>query len=440
MEKSDCCVRAFTRRIFSGHGTRLLVPIVFCACSCPAAWGAEGVPVAPGEREGEYRTPLAGEAGEGIFMGKRYAIPAVNRSDMVAITVGGSYLDPDQGGTPGFPFAAFYVRKVWDDARTRDVISVLVNELEYDKKAGSGEFVGHFENYTIPFDQKEIVHNEEVTPTALQWGTLLASLGPGLRFPVHPYQVDNNLRLQLLGRLGYFYADRSNDTGPGVVVPPDTLLYGAKLRVRYDGMRRNLLELAHQGVAAGFEVDYLNRDRWSDLGGMSAGSVHRDYLQGTAYLVGAAAVPGLTEKDRAVICLYGGTTRGGDADRFNAFRINGAPFPAEEDDLAHPRYGGVIHNDVLSSKYATASVGYRRELTFFLYLSLVGSYIWGERATVAGVDEVVFRDRSDAAATVSLDSGFLWNSSIYLAYSWDSGYLRNGRSGGGVSILWNKLF
>lgn len=33
-----------------------------------------------------------------------------------------------------------------------------------------------------------------------------------------------------------------------------------------------------------------------------------------------------------------------------------------------------------------------------------------------------------------------WDSSLYLAYTWESGVIRNGRSGGGVTVIWNKLF
>jgi len=407
---------------------------VCCLGAKECAWGEE----AP--TDATYHTPLAGEAGEGVFMGERFKIPPVDRAHMTALTVGGSLLAPKQGDLRGFPFGALYVRRVWNDARTRDVVSGLVNELEYDKTVGPLELVTHFENYTIPFDQREIVDNVEIVPTSLQWGTLLGSIGPGVRFPVHPFQVDNDIRVQLLGRVGYFYADRTSDTSPGLVVPPDTVLYGAKLRARYDGMRRNLLELPHQGIATGFDVDYLHRDKWSDLSGGSTGSARRNYLQGTAYLVGAGGIPGLSERDRVIFCMYGGKTSEGDADRFNAFRINGSPFPGEADDLAHPRYTGAIHNDVLSSSYATASLGYRRELTFFLYMSLVGSYLWGERATVQGVDQVVFRQQRRGGATVAFDSGFLWNSSLYLAFSWESGYLRNGKDGGGATFNWNKLF
>jgi hypothetical protein len=53
---------------------------------------------------------------------------------------------------------------------------------------------------------------------------------------------------------------------------------------------------------------------------------------------------------------------------------------------------------------------------------------------------VVFRERSDVAGAIALDSAFLWNSSLNLSYSWDSGFIRGGRSGAGFTLLWNKCF
>jgi hypothetical protein len=57
-----------------------------------------------------------------------------------------------------------------------------------------------------------------------------------------------------------------SDTGPTVKLPPDTLLYGVKLRGRYDGFRQNLIELPHSGAAAGFDIDFVQREKWADFG------------------------------------------------------------------------------------------------------------------------------------------------------------------------------
>jgi hypothetical protein len=388
----------------------------------------------------EYHTPLAGEQSQATFLGRNIIIPAQDRNHMISLTVGASVLLPKQGSMMALPVAALYLRRIEEEARTRGVVSIFINELEYDKRLDSFELIGHFENYTIPGGRTEVVENQEIKSTSLTWGSFLGSLGPGLRFPVSPFQVDNDFRLQLLGRVGYFYAERTDDTGPSVLMPPSTLLYGMRLRGRYDGIRRNLLELPHQGIAAGFDVDYLNRDKWRDLTPSQNGSARGDYLQASAYLVGAGGIPGLSERDRVLISLYSGKIGQSGADRFNAFRINGGPFPNEADDLARPHYSGILYDDVRTTAYAMGSLGYRREIAFFLYGTVVGSYLWADRATVQSVDQVVFKDKTGAAATISLDSAFLWNSELYLAYSWESGFIRGGKSGNGISFNWNKSF
>jgi hypothetical protein len=399
-------------------------------------------PVGEGPRPGEpYHTPLAGVPGHARVFGYPVEIPAIDRSHMTSITLGASLLHPRQGDTRSVPFAALWLRRVWDDARTRDLISVFSNELEYDKSLGRPfELIGHFENFTLPVARQEIFQNHDVNSTSVLWGTLIGSLGAGLRFPMAPGEVDNDLRIQLLGRGGYFYAVRNADTGADQILPPRTFLYGAKLRVRYDGLRRNLLELPHLGFATGFDIDYLVRDEWRDLEARTLSAGNREFLQASGYFVGAGGVPGLSERNRLLLSVYGGTTGGDRGDRYNAFRINGGPYPSESDDLPRQRFTGLVFDDILATRYATAAVGYRRELTFFLYLSLIGSYIWAERASALDSGRVFFKEDNAWAGTASLDCAFFWKSSIYLAYSWDTGILRSGKSGSGLVLTWNKLF
>lgn len=397
---------------------------------CPSCLAAE---------EPVYHTPLAGEAKQVTFMGQQVDIPAVDRTNMTSITVGASLLAPAQGQSPIIPVAAFYHRRITDNSYGRAMVSVFVNELDYLRDLGGWDLVAQFDNDTLPVAGRELRNGEEIRGTALYHGVVLGSLGAGWRTPVYPFQVDNDLRVQLVGRGGYFYAHPEKDTAPGLWVPPNTPLYGARLRCRYDGLRRNLLELPHQGVAAGFDVDYLHRDRWQGEGGPGDRG-NRDYTQVEGHLVAAGGVPGLSERNRLLFSLYGGMTAQGRGDRFNAFRLDGAPFPSEQYDLAWPHYSGVIYDRVLARGYATASAGYRRELAFFLYLSTLGSYIWADRSSAVGNNRVDFDEMHGAAATVALDSAFVWDSSLYLAWSWESGVMRNGRSGNGVTLIWNKLF
>ncbi|HEY5973891.1 MAG TPA: porin [Geobacteraceae bacterium] len=395
--------------------------------------------------DAEYHTPLAGEPLHTTFMGEKIDIAAMDRGNIMALTLGGTFYTPRQGSISGSPIGAFYLKKTWEDSRTRNIISIFVNDLEYDKSFGNLELVTRFDNYTIPGGQTETINNQEVKQSSVEWGNLAASIGPGLRFKVDPSQVDNDLRLQLLGKVGYFYAKRDNDTGPSLVLPQDTMLYGGKLRGRYDGMRRNLLELPHSGFAAGFDLDYTHRDKWADFGSPAAvfkKDDTQDYTQFSGYLIGVTGIPGLSEKNRILASVHGGTMDPKSADRYNSFRIGGGPLPGESDDLYRPDYPGTMFNNILVTNYAMAALEYRRELTFFMYLHLRGTYIWADRSTALSENPVKFGFKSDNgyATTVGLDTGFFWNSELYLGYNWDSGFIRDGKTGNGIILTWNKSF
>jgi len=273
---------------------------------------------------------------------------------------------------------------------------------------------------------------------------VIASVGPGLRYKVEPFEFDNDLRLQILGRVGYFFAKRTSDTAPNLVLPPDTMLYGAKLRGRYDGMRRNLLELPHTGMAAGFDLDYMYRDKWADFG-TTPNAVFRksdtqDYLHFNGFLMGVGGIPGLSEKNRVLFSLHGGVTNQKSADRYNAVSIGGGPLPGEAGDLSRPGYPGTMFNQLLVSNYALLAVGYRRELAPFIYLHLRETFIWADRAALTDTNQFVFKSTTGAVTTIGLDTGFFFNSALYLGYSWDTGFIRNGKSGSGLLLTWSKSF
>lgn len=442
------------------RGGNFIVSLIIAGILLCPGWAKNGIAVAgqnaylsvfqeeqgtPADGEtSKHHTLLAGEPVHTVFMGKTINVPAMDRARVTAVSLGGVFYFPKQGETSFTPIGAFYLKRVWAESRTRNVISIFVNDLEYDKSFGNVELVTRFDNNTLPFGQKEVVNNIEIKSSDTIWGTMIASIGPGLRYKVAPYQVDNDLRLQLLGRVGYFYADRTSDTGPNLVLPPDTMLYGVKLRGRYDGMRRNLLELPHTGMAAGFDVDYMHRDKWADFGTIpdaffSKGDT-RNYLQVNGYIMGVGGIPGLSEKNRIFFSFHGGLTPKKSADRYNAISLSGGPFPGESDDLCRPDYPGAMFNQVLVSNYALLALEYRRELAFFLYLRLRETLIWAERAAVTDTNRFLFKSSSGAATTIGLDSGFFWNSALYLGYSWDSGFIRNGKSGSSLILTWSKAF
>jgi hypothetical protein len=336
---------------------------------------------------------------------------------------------------------ALYLKRTWERARLRIVASGIENEAEGAKSFGNFEFLGRFENYTDPFRQAGFRDNEEVKQSSVKWGTLSGFLGAGLRYPVFPFQVDNDLRLQLFGRVGYLYSKPTSDTGPDVKLPPDTMLYGIKLRGRYDGIRRNLMELPHEGTAAGFDLDFVHRENWADYGNRSIRfekEDSQDYFILSGYVMGVFGVPGMSEKNRVLASVHGGLIDKKSADRYNAFRLSGGTFAQESDDLCRPNYPGAL--DTIVAKYLMANVEYRRELLPFLYLQLRGTFIWGDRSTVIGLNQIGFKSDSGQTASMAVTTGFFWNSQLYIEYAWDTGFLRNGKPGGSLTLLWSKSF
>ena len=412
------------------------------------------------EGDAAYRTPLAGEPFKTLFAGQEIEIPARDRNNTTALTLGMMSYIPGQGDNTVTPIFALYLKRKWDEEqRLRAVVSIFVNDVDYTRGfAGSPfEVVTLFRNNTIPFGQKEVARNSTQDWTSATWGTADLMLGPGLRIPVQPLQADNDLRLQLLGKVGYLYVRDNGDTGkingapmwlvyPGYDyrLPHSSWTYGLKFRGRYDGLRRNLLELPHQGVAAGFDIDFTHRANWETPSGLTGHLKNpadtRNYSQFSGYLVGATPIPGLSEKNILVASLYGGGQDTNSADRWNNFRVGGGPLPGESDDLCRVDYPGTMFNNILVSNYTMAAIEYRRELTFFAYLHLRGSFIWAQQLNYQPGTLFAYRRTNGQAVTVGFETGFLWNSSLYLDYSWDSGFVRDGKAGSGVLLVWNKSF
>ncbi len=398
---------------------------------------------APQDIDGKYHTPLAGEPFRLNFMGRSIVIPARDRGNLTSVELGGAFYFSELTDTTVEPLFALYMRRTWEQSRVRIVASGLVNEADGAKSFGKSELLARFENYTIPFSEKGFRRNEGVDESSLKWGTLSGFLGAGLRYPVAPYQVDNDLRLQILGRVGYLYSKETSETGPDVKLPPDTMLYGVKLRGRYDGIRRNLMELPHAGMAAGFDLDFVYRENWADYGNRTITFKKedtQDYLILSGYLVGAFGIPGLSEKNRLVASVHGSFMDKKSADRYNVFRLDGGPFAQETDDLHRPNYPGALDTVTLVSKYLLINLEYRRELLPFLYLELRGAFIWGDRATIIASNQIGFKSDHGQTAAIAVTSGFLWKSQLYIECAWDAGFLRDGKAGSSLTLIWSKSF
>lgn len=391
------------------------------------------------------RTPLAGEAFTTTLWGRTINIPARNRENDLAITLGSNFYAPSVGDDWAVPIAALYWRHSWEKWRARAVVGLFVNEVDVSRSFGRFELLGHFENNTIPFADVDVQDGREVTSSSVVWGTVSGWLGAGVRIPVAPFQADNDLRVQLFYQAGYFYDDRTSDTGAFVLLPPDTFFQGIRFRVRYDGLRRNLLELPHEGWAAGGDLEWTRRNKWSNevFGAVPyTQDETQDYLKLSGYLVGATGLPWLSERHRLVGYLHGGISPVGRLDRFSAFRVGAGPFPSETNDLYRVPYPGALYNSFPVTDYVVATLEYRLELLFFMYMHLRGTVAWGGNRPDFSTDGLHLKlSGSDGeAVSVGLTSAFFKESQIYLEYAYDNKLLRNGTSGHSFMALWSKSF
>ncbi len=440
---------------FTSVVTAAMVIVCGSVCICAAA----GSEAAPGNlKEGDstpvqtgmvdktsYNTPLAGEAYTTTLFGKTVKIPARDRSNNLSLTLGTNVYTPKVGADFVLPIGALYWLRSDEKWWSRSVIGLFVNEVDVARSFGQFQLLGHFDNNTIPFADTDVQDGREIKSSSVMWGTVSGWLGGGIRIPVAPYQSDNDLRLQLFGTAGYFYDGRTGDTGADVRLPPDTFLYGLRLRARYDGLRRNLMELPHEGWAAGSDLELTRRDSWSDS--ETGGKVFlrddtRDYLKLSGYLIGATKIPRLSDRHHFVGYLHAGISPMGRLDRFSSFRAGAGPFPNETDDLYRVPYPGALYNSFPVTDYMVATLEYRYELMFFLYLHMRGTFAWGANRPDFSNDELKIRfTGSDGEAfSLGLTSAFVNDSQIYLEYAYDNKFLRNGSSGHSFTILWSKSF
>ncbi len=390
--------------------------------------------------------PLAGEAYQTTILGRKISIPARNRNNELALTLGATGYTPKLGSDGVLPIAALYWKHRWDSWWTRNVFGVFVNEMDVAKSFGHFQLLGHLENNTIPSADTFIKNGQEVKSSSVRWGTVSGWLGAGYRLPVAPWQADNDFRFQLFYHGGYFYNSRTSDTGADVRLPPDTYVHGIRARVRYDGLLRNIMELPHKGWAWGGDLELTRRNKWSDstFGDLVFSRQDtRDYLKFSGYVIGAMGIPGLSERHRFVGYLHGGVSPMGKLDRFSAFRAGGGPFPNESDDLYRLPYPGALFNNFNVTDYVIGTLEYRLQLAFFLYLHLRGTFAWGGNrpnyATTKGL-KLDLKSSDGEAFSVGLTSGFIWKSQLYLEYSYDSKLLRNGTEGSSFMLLWSKSF
>ena len=189
------------------------------------------------------------------------------------------------------------------------------------------------------------------------------------------------------------------------------------------------------------------RANWNDWGfdvfGPQRGANTREWSLVSGYALAAGGVPFLPgERHRFVLSAYGGT--GDDLDRFSAFRLGGLSNAGDWEMLSRPVLPGAAIDEFFTSRYALASVEYRYQAAFFLYLGARGTFAWLNEPRVAG-GAVEFAMKPMQAVTATVTSGLLWGASIELSYSYNFSILRQAdgtasKGGGALFFSFTKLF
>jgi hypothetical protein len=405
-----------------------------------------------------YRTPRAGEGFETELLGRPVLVPRRDRRSTRALTLGAAYFDPALGDANVTPLFNLYWLRYWRDRRIYGLFSGVYNRIEFAehlaplgrfRRDGILEAIVIEENYTIPTPLVEATDVGRNAPgSEVWWGRISLEGGLGLRKTIAPRAVDNDMRAQLLAHAEWDYyesVDSGDDqTVPGAIIPHDGLIYGGRFVLRFDGIERNLLELPHKGVAAGAAVDLLRRDRWREAGLLGATATPRDtrdIIRLTSYLYAAFGAPGFSERHRFVAQVHAGWSPPGSVDRFSAFRLGTGPLQSEANDLVRASYPGASFDQLTADRYAIASLTYRYEVLFFLFLHARVVGAWGR---VGEWDPTAWRQRfvkrSGLAYCAGVTSGFAFKSQLSFEYSYDTGFARDGRDGHGFLLMWSKSF
>ena len=127
---------------------------------------------------------------------------------------------------------------------------------------------------------------------------------------------------------GYRWFKGTGHTSAQYGVPKDTYEGRIHFRIRADALKRNLMELPHEGFTMGGDLIHGHRAKWDRWGGAPFDTPdftkEQTYLQASAYALVATGLPFIeSEKHRLVTSVHGGI--GKDLDRFSAFRLPGRP-------------------------------------------------------------------------------------------------------------------
>lgn len=389
-----------------------------------------------------YRTPRSGEGVRASLFGSEVEVAPRDRRAVRAWQVGVASAE-GADDSEAVPLASLYVWGHPDDRHLvrASLVGVYDQVLLAATSADGRDAVLTFENYTLPWATGELVDGQVDDREQLVWGYVRLGAGFGHRSAVAPFGQENQLASDLLVEPGMLYFGRGDRTDAGYQVPDSTAELRVRWLLRYDAIERNLLELAHHGIAAGADAVFgyrLDSDPWG-LPGVSLQRGERHYAQVTGYWFGIAGLPGfgdaVGERNRVHASLHVGLGDG--LDRFSAQRVGGGPnlLGSEFETSQRPWLPGAGYGEFFPDHYAIGSLGYRRELAFFAHLDVGGTVGWldRDRATVGGYER---RDDTLVAVSAQLSTAFVGRTLLQVGYGHGFDVVRDGRRGGDeVTVL-----
>jgi hypothetical protein len=331
---------------------------------------------------------------------------------------------------------------------------LLYNNVVYAhslKKKSPWEVVLGFENQTVPTDSTMWADGESLEQEKLRWGYVRGAAGlgyrrqvdPGFDFEfvdlVHPQMPDNMLSVALTAEPRYLYFQERN-ADPRFVIPQDTFQLDGHFAVRWDALRRNLLDLPHRGIAAGFDATYGWRSNWEDWGIERVYDADRGRNPWTArgYALIATGVPGIeTDRYRMMHSVHAGW--GGHLDRFSSPRVGGGPTGHEHLSLARATLPGAALSEFTPDHYVVATGEYTYELFFFTYIAARASVGWLDRDRLGRDPSSFWTERREndyfTALGGRLTTGFFFSTRLLVDYNHNFDVIRDGDRGGNEVVV-----
>ncbi len=391
-----------------------------------------------------YQTPLFGQGFKGKVFGRHVDIAPFNTRSISSWDLGLDMAEPPPEGNELLPFGSLYfwrhpdsahlfradISGVYDDIFWARRLNLKQKDLTFDR--GGLETVVTFINFTLPFARPELVDGKELKSEELLWGYVRAGFGAGYRRQLHPGLQDNMFAADLLFEPGFLFFGRGSDTSPSFKVPENTPELRAHLQVRLDSLKRNILKLAQEGYAAGFDLVYGHRTNWRDWGvdGTERAGQGRDYVSFIGYFLKAGGVPWTkSSRQRIIASINGGI--GYHLDRFSAPRVGGGPDPMGEEygSTWMPVLPGAAIWEFFPHHYVILTGEYRYEPVFFTYLAFDASAGWLDR--LRGTEGALVA-KNDLMSSVGarITTGFFLNTRLQAAYNYNFSVIRHGSYGG----------